>query len=51
MLLLLLQLPCTPGAMIWEQMAQVPHHQGVGKGGGTVCPGGRAPPRCQFIFG
>ena len=32
-------------------MAQVPCCQRGGKGGGTVSPGGRVPPRCQIILG
>ena len=42
MLLLLLQLPHTIRIMIWGQVAQVPGLKGLGKGGRTVCPRGRA---------
>ena len=51
MLLLLLQIPHTSRATFWGQITQVPHHQGTGKEGGTVSPGGRVPPRCQTILG
>ena len=51
MLLLLLQIPCTPRAMFWGQITQVPSCQGTGKGGGTVSLGGRVLPRWQTILG